>query len=275
MVRKHSKLIGETVLGDDEDETLDDVEMDSLFWHDIINMFFVQSREARGREDDDLIFFVRKVSLQLQRPGDDAEGKSPYFVRRWAPKDHVVLFDEWVAQLPKLLSEQYLGMSLGSLNASIRDHIPNSEVRDPLLGLPGELGESIYHQQLSPAPCSSRDLYSVPIIFSLYFSGYRSQLSTDGNGFSQHLHTSQNTSIVGQPKNTSAGSSPPWPNRNIRHLTAEEAREYRAKEKCYKCSQLYGPLQKYPLKFLTVMLACNDEDEDEDVKSLQPCGQGC
>ncbi|KAL6511691.1 hypothetical protein OROGR_021288 [Orobanche gracilis] len=83
MVRKHSKLIKE---GNDEDETLDDVEMDSLFWHDIINMFFVQSREARGHEDDDLIFFVRKVSLQLQRPGDDAEGKPPYFVRRWAPK---------------------------------------------------------------------------------------------------------------------------------------------------------------------------------------------
>ncbi|KAL6511654.1 hypothetical protein OROGR_021251 [Orobanche gracilis] len=81
MVRKHSKLIRETVLGDGEDETLDDVEMDSLFWHDIINMCFVQSREARGHEDDDLIFFVRKVSLQLQRPGDDAEGKSPYFVR--------------------------------------------------------------------------------------------------------------------------------------------------------------------------------------------------
>ncbi|KAK6160586.1 hypothetical protein DH2020_003967 [Rehmannia glutinosa] len=86
MIRKHSKLIAKTILDDDENETSDDVEMDPRFWHDIIDLYFVRSRESRGREDDDLVFFVRKMSLQAQRPSDNAEGNSPYFVRRWAPK---------------------------------------------------------------------------------------------------------------------------------------------------------------------------------------------
>lgn len=59
MVRKHSKTIGQTVL--DEDDTSSDVEMDSRFWHDIIDLYFVRGREARGRQDDDLLFFVRKL----------------------------------------------------------------------------------------------------------------------------------------------------------------------------------------------------------------------
>ncbi|KAL2232687.1 UNVERIFIED_CONTAM: hypothetical protein Sindi_1448700 [Sesamum indicum] len=83
MVRKHSKLIGQTIL--EENET-DDVEMDSAFWHDILDLYFVRSRESRGREDDDLIFFVRKLNLQAQKPSDNVESNSPYFVRRWAPK---------------------------------------------------------------------------------------------------------------------------------------------------------------------------------------------
>ncbi|EYU32381.1 hypothetical protein ABFS82_03G031700 [Erythranthe guttata] len=84
MVKKHSKLILDTTL--DEDETSADVEMDSGFWHDIIDLYFVSSRESRGREDDDLVFFVRKTGLHAQRPSDSAEANSPYFVRRWAPK---------------------------------------------------------------------------------------------------------------------------------------------------------------------------------------------
>lgn len=59
MVRKHSKLLGKTVL--DEEETPDDLEMDSGFWNNIIDLYFVCSRESRGREEDDLIFFVRKM----------------------------------------------------------------------------------------------------------------------------------------------------------------------------------------------------------------------
>ncbi|PIN11608.1 hypothetical protein CDL12_15793 [Handroanthus impetiginosus] len=83
MVRKHSNSIGQTIL--DENEA-DDLEMDPGFWHDIIDLYFVRSRESRGREDDDLIFFVRKMNLQAQRSSDKVEENSHYFVRRWAPK---------------------------------------------------------------------------------------------------------------------------------------------------------------------------------------------
>lgn len=58
MVKKHSKLLGKAVT-DDEDAS--DVGMDSGFWHDILDLYFVRSKESRGREDDDLVFFVRKL----------------------------------------------------------------------------------------------------------------------------------------------------------------------------------------------------------------------
>ncbi|XP_057784928.1 uncharacterized protein LOC131010692 isoform X3 [Salvia miltiorrhiza] len=60
--------------------------MDPSFWHNVIDSYFVRSRESRGREDDDLIFFVRKMNLESQRSNGDAESNSPYFVRRWAPE---------------------------------------------------------------------------------------------------------------------------------------------------------------------------------------------
>ncbi|XP_073306586.1 uncharacterized protein [Primulina huaijiensis] len=83
MVRKHSKLIGKTVL--DEEET-SDVEMDSGFWRDVIDLYFVRGRVSRGRQDDDLIFFVRKMSVPGQKLTENVETNSPYFVRRWASK---------------------------------------------------------------------------------------------------------------------------------------------------------------------------------------------
>jgi len=58
MVRKHSKLLGQTNL-DEEDGS--DVEMDSRFWHDIIDLYFIRGKESRARQDDDLLFFVRKM----------------------------------------------------------------------------------------------------------------------------------------------------------------------------------------------------------------------
>lgn len=83
MVRKHSHLLGKTV--SDEDD-VSDVEMDSRFWHDIIDLYFGRSRESRGRQDDDLIFFVSKKGSQVHGSVDIVETNSPYFVRRWAPK---------------------------------------------------------------------------------------------------------------------------------------------------------------------------------------------
>ncbi|XP_073031376.1 uncharacterized protein [Primulina eburnea] len=83
MVRKHSKLIGKTIL---EEEETSDVEMDSGFWRGIIDLYFVRGRESQGRQDDDMMFFVRKMSLLGQRLNGNVEGNSPYFVRRWASK---------------------------------------------------------------------------------------------------------------------------------------------------------------------------------------------
>ncbi|KAL6995316.1 hypothetical protein U1Q18_005454 [Sarracenia purpurea var. burkii] len=83
MVKKHSKLIGKTIV--DEDDA-SDIEMDPRFWHDVMDLYFIRGKESRGRQDDDLVFFVRKISLDGYGFNDNVEGNSPYFVRRWAPK---------------------------------------------------------------------------------------------------------------------------------------------------------------------------------------------
>uniref|UniRef100_A0A5B7AZB6 Cw7 protein n=1 Tax=Davidia involucrata TaxID=16924 RepID=A0A5B7AZB6_DAVIN len=83
MVKKHSNLLGKTIV-DEQDAS--DVEMDARFWHDVMDVYFIRGRESRGRQDDDLIFFIRKMSLHGYGFNDNMEGKSPYFVRRWAPK---------------------------------------------------------------------------------------------------------------------------------------------------------------------------------------------
>ncbi|OVA01172.1 Protein of unknown function DUF2045 [Macleaya cordata] len=83
MVRKHSNLLGQTIV-DEKDAT--DVEMDPRFWHDLLDVYFIHGKESRSRQDDDLIFFVRKLSLQGSGFNNNMEGVPPYFVRRWAPK---------------------------------------------------------------------------------------------------------------------------------------------------------------------------------------------
>ncbi|KAL9238021.1 hypothetical protein vseg_012501 [Gypsophila vaccaria] len=79
MVKKHSNLLGKTIV-DEQDAS--DVEMDQRFWHDVLNLYFIQGKESRGRQDDDLVFFVRK--MDLQRNNDNSNDNLPYFVRRWA-----------------------------------------------------------------------------------------------------------------------------------------------------------------------------------------------
>ncbi|CAK8540465.1 unnamed protein product [Lathyrus sativus] len=81
MVKKHSNLIGKTVV---EDQDAPDVEMDMKFWHDVFDLYFLRGKDSRGRQDDDLVFFVRK--LVSRASNNDAETLDPYFVRRWAPK---------------------------------------------------------------------------------------------------------------------------------------------------------------------------------------------
>ncbi|OVA09420.1 Protein of unknown function DUF2045 [Macleaya cordata] len=85
MVKKHSNLLGKTVV-DDAEQDASDVEMDSHFWHDILELYFILGRESRGRQEDDLIFFVRKTNLHGYGFNDHMEGVPPYFVRRWASK---------------------------------------------------------------------------------------------------------------------------------------------------------------------------------------------
>ncbi|CAN8244880.1 unnamed protein product [Cochlearia groenlandica] len=83
MVKKHSKSLGKLSL-DDQDAS--DVEMDSNFWHGVFDVYFVRCMESRRRQDDDLLFFVRKMSCQSYGLTENDEAPAPYFVRRWAPK---------------------------------------------------------------------------------------------------------------------------------------------------------------------------------------------
>jgi hypothetical protein len=59
MVKKHSDLIGWTVIDAEADAS--DVEMDDKFWHEILDLFFVHGRVSKGREEDDLVFFVNNM----------------------------------------------------------------------------------------------------------------------------------------------------------------------------------------------------------------------
>ncbi|XP_010548546.1 PREDICTED: uncharacterized protein KIAA0930 homolog isoform X2 [Tarenaya hassleriana] len=83
MVRKHSKSLGK--LGANEKDA-SDVEMDSNFWHGIFDVYFIRGNESRGRQDDDLLFFVKKMSCKPYGLNENEEAPAPYFVRRWAPK---------------------------------------------------------------------------------------------------------------------------------------------------------------------------------------------
>ncbi|GAB2269581.1 hypothetical protein Dimus_004503 [Dionaea muscipula] len=91
MVKKHSNLLGKTIV-DEQDST--DVEMDQGFWHDILNLYFICGSGLRGQQDDDLVFFVRKMNLDGYGFNDDVEGNTPYFVRRWAPKLDIIVSEK-------------------------------------------------------------------------------------------------------------------------------------------------------------------------------------
>lgn len=83
MVKKHSDLL-EKSTNDEHDAS--DVEMDAQFWKKMLDLYFIHSRELKGRQDDDLIFFVRDKNLHGYGFNDEMEEIPPYFVRRWAPK---------------------------------------------------------------------------------------------------------------------------------------------------------------------------------------------
>lgn len=58
MVRKHSKFLEKTTI---VEQDASDAEIDSQFWHEVLDLYFIRSRESKGRQDDDLIFFVRDI----------------------------------------------------------------------------------------------------------------------------------------------------------------------------------------------------------------------
>ncbi|KAK8977393.1 hypothetical protein V6N11_034441 [Hibiscus sabdariffa] len=80
VVRKHSNLLGKTTV---DQQDVSDLETNGKFWHDVFDLYFVRGKESRGRQDDDLIFFVRKWGHGFN---DSDESLAPYFVRRWAPE---------------------------------------------------------------------------------------------------------------------------------------------------------------------------------------------
>lgn len=84
MVRKHSSHLLGAMAVDEEDSQ--DVEMDSEFWHEMMDLYFVRDRVSQGREEDDLVFFVRCTNLHGYGFNDNMEDQCPFFVRRWAPK---------------------------------------------------------------------------------------------------------------------------------------------------------------------------------------------
>ncbi|KAF1893707.1 hypothetical protein Lal_00002222 [Lupinus albus] len=83
MVKKHSNLIGKTVV---EEQDASDVEMDMRFWRDVFDLYFLRGKESCGRQDDDLVFFVRKFGSHGSGANSNTESVDPYFVRRWAPE---------------------------------------------------------------------------------------------------------------------------------------------------------------------------------------------
>ncbi|KAK4348298.1 hypothetical protein RND71_031053 [Anisodus tanguticus] len=85
MVKKNSNMLGKTVV---EAEEASDVETDARFWHDVMDVYFIRGRESRGRQEDDLVFFVKKLK---HGSNEDESANSPYFVRRWAPKSDLLL----------------------------------------------------------------------------------------------------------------------------------------------------------------------------------------
>lgn len=57
----------------------------------------------------------------------------------------------------------------------------------------------------------------------------------------------------------------PHPNRNVRHLIAEEACDYEAKGKCYSCGERYGPFLICASKHLSVVITREGKEMKEQV----------
>ncbi|KAF3651808.1 putative squalene monooxygenase-like, partial [Capsicum annuum] len=59
MVKKKSDMLVKA--NNKEVEIASDVEMDPGFWRDTMDLYFIQDKESRGLQQDNLIFFVNKI----------------------------------------------------------------------------------------------------------------------------------------------------------------------------------------------------------------------
>ncbi|PKA66502.1 hypothetical protein AXF42_Ash003156 [Apostasia shenzhenica] len=91
MVKKHSKLLAKSTSNEEE---ASDTEMDERFWEEVLDLYFIRGNVSRGRLEDDLIFFVRDMSLHGYGFNDDVENEVPFFVRRLDSKLKKLLGDD-------------------------------------------------------------------------------------------------------------------------------------------------------------------------------------
>jgi hypothetical protein len=83
MVKKQSKFLREN---DGQDSmSSGSSAMDSQFWYEMLDLYFLRGNVSKGHEEDDLIFFVRAKNLHGYGFNDHMEDVAPFFVRRWVP----------------------------------------------------------------------------------------------------------------------------------------------------------------------------------------------
>ncbi|KAI3972781.1 hypothetical protein MKX01_019439 [Papaver californicum] len=141
-VRKHSNYLGQTIV--DEKDT-SDVEADSRFWYDLLDKYFSSGIESRLRQDDDLIFFVKKLILHGSKFNNNAEGSPPFFVRRWAPKlDKVIENPDEVDWRRSFYLNLIAHTSFTVIVARIQDLQNHQNRRDTPLSLVYKVVKTVY-----------------------------------------------------------------------------------------------------------------------------------
>ncbi|KAL8497729.1 hypothetical protein ACS0TY_021165 [Phlomoides rotata] len=141
-----------------------------------------------------------------------------------------------------------MGMFLGGLQTSIHDRIPESEMTTVFTAI--HFAYLIGHSD-KPSGYFNRVLYTSGTTSRPLRPLYHDNRPSERRVFATAPASSAPTSAHSQ--NSAIGSSEPRFSHNTRHLTIEEMREFRAKGKFYHCSQSYGPLHKYAVKYLTII----------------------
>ncbi|KAJ4795729.1 hypothetical protein LUZ62_046975 [Rhynchospora pubera] len=83
MVKKQSEFLRDNDLQDSTSSGSN--AMDSRFWHEMLDLYFVRGNVSKGQEEDDLLFFIRAKNMHGYGFNDHMEDVAPFFVRRWAP----------------------------------------------------------------------------------------------------------------------------------------------------------------------------------------------